>query len=272
MAQVLKKGAASLEKRQSEAQKQRPQAEMELRKAREADDRAFREKIEFSKLPKFSRTLTYITLGISYLIFKAITYRQTHPGHPDLWQKVRAAQSTVFLNEQGLRGENFMSGLLEQGLPQDWIILDDLRIPSAQSPSGYAQIDHVVISPKAVYCLKTKNWRGKYYRTDRGWITKYNYEHGIGDYKKDPIPQVQGHATALRETVQRLHYDVSVKAVVVFTNTEYEYLGDKAEIPLFSSAYVIEALLKRNLPPVVPDTLVLARKILAMHKDARHNL
>ena len=92
MAQVLKKGAASLEKRQSEAKSQRAQAELELQKAREADDLAYREKIDFKKLHKFDRQLAYVTLGISYLIYKAFAYHQTHRGHPDLWQKVYAAQ------------------------------------------------------------------------------------------------------------------------------------------------------------------------------------
>jgi hypothetical protein len=91
LAQALKKGASSLERRQIEAQNQRAQAELELRKAREADDRAYREKIDFSKLRKFNRTLAYLTLGISYCIYKAVAHRQTHPGHPDLWREVYAA-------------------------------------------------------------------------------------------------------------------------------------------------------------------------------------
>jgi len=72
LAQVLKKGAASLEKRQDEAKNEKAQVEKELREAREADDRAYREKIEFSKLTKFERTVAYVTMGISYLIYKAV--------------------------------------------------------------------------------------------------------------------------------------------------------------------------------------------------------
>ena len=182
---------------------------------------------------------------------------------------VRRPVSTVFLNEQGLRGENFMSDLLEQGLPQDWIILDDLRIPSAHSLSGYSQIDHVVVAPQAIYCLETKNWRGKYYRTDRGWITKYNYEHGIGEFKKDPIPQVQGHATALEDALKRLHYDVPIRPIVVFTNSEFEFWGPEAEtgVHLLSSEYLIGYLLKNSMQSVVPDTMILAKKILALIRN-----
>jgi hypothetical protein len=170
---------------------------------------------------------------------------------------------------KGLRGENFMSSLLEQNLPNDWFIIDDLRIRSAQSPSGYSQIDHVVVAPKAVYCLETKNWRGKNYRTEDGWITKYKHEHGIYEFKKDPIPQVQGHAAAVKDALKQLHYDVPVIPVVVFTNSEFEYLSDPPEIPVICSEYLVNALLEHSLKPVVQDPIVLASKLLALHKDSR---
>ena len=57
MAQALKKGASSLERRQDEAKNLRTKAELKLQKARDVGDRAYREKVDFSKLPKFDKTL-----------------------------------------------------------------------------------------------------------------------------------------------------------------------------------------------------------------------
>lgn len=154
-------------------------------------------------------------------------------------------------------------------MPGDWIILDDLRIRSAQSQSGYAQIDHVVISPQVVYCIETKNWRGRYLRTEQGWITKYKLEQGIHEFKKDPVPQARSHATALEDALKSLQLNVPVYPVIVFTNNDFEYLGRQGDVPVTAPNFLIHEMLSHSLPPVAPDTIAPARKLLELHRDAR---
>jgi hypothetical protein len=79
---------------------------------------------------------------------------------------------------------------------------------------------------------------------------------------------VRSHAAALEDALKRLHYVVPVCPMVVFTNTEFEYLSPQAEIPVICSEYLINALLRHSLQPIVPDTRVLASIIVALHKEA----
>lgn len=43
------------------------------------------------------------------------------------------------------------------GLPSEYKVLNDLLITNPKSRSGYSQIDHVVIGPRAIFVIETRN-------------------------------------------------------------------------------------------------------------------
>ena len=45
------------------------------------------------------------------------------------------------------------------GLPSQYKVLNDLLVTNPKSRSGYSQIDHVVIGPRAIFVIETRNLR-----------------------------------------------------------------------------------------------------------------
>lgn len=43
------------------------------------------------------------------------------------------------------------------GLPSQYKVLNDLLVTNPKSRSGYSQIDHVVIGPRAIFVIETRN-------------------------------------------------------------------------------------------------------------------
>ena len=111
---------------------------------------------------------------------------------------------------RGALGEKAVSRLLRR-LPRDnYIVLDDIMIPNN---GNTAQIDHVVLSPRGVFAIETKNYTGAIYGSERDstWV------YVKGRYKKkiqNPLRQNYGHIKAL----QSLLGDDNVHSVVAFTS------------------------------------------------------
>ena len=51
------------------------------------------------------------------------------------------------------------------GLPNEYKVLNDLLVTNPKSRSGYSQIDHVVIGPRAIFVIETRNLT----TGDSGW-------------------------------------------------------------------------------------------------------
>lgn len=74
---------------------------------------------------------------------------------------------------KGRRGEKWVSQALRRRLPQnDYVILDDLTIPSGNSTT---QIDHLIISRFGVFVIETKNISGWIYggEYERTWTQSF---------------------------------------------------------------------------------------------------
>jgi len=61
---------------------------------------------------------------------------------------------------KGKFGEWFISFKLKQLDPARFTVLNDILLPS-QGSTTYTQIDHIVISNGAIYCIETKDHSGK---------------------------------------------------------------------------------------------------------------
>lgn len=94
-------------------------------------------------------------------------------------QKVQPSKSKpqVAPTRIGELGEHKINIQLNQ-LPKECKSLSDLLLPNPKSRTGYAQIDHVVISPYCVFVIETKNYNGeiKGGRTDQQWSVSNRYK------------------------------------------------------------------------------------------------
>lgn len=91
----------------------------------------------------------------------------------------------------GLKGEVTVTRVLAEQLGNEAYILNDITV---RSGFRSAQIDHVVVSPKGIFLLETKNWRGTIRGDERAkqWVRE-----GWGKYPDrsvyNPVMQNQGH-------------------------------------------------------------------------------
>ena len=71
-------------------------------------------------------------------------------------------------------------------------------LPNSKSRTGYAQIDHVVISPYCVFVIETKNYNGeiKGGRTDQQWSVSNRYK------LYNPLKQNYGHIKAIENLIK----------------------------------------------------------------------
>ncbi|MGG3857134.1 nuclease-related domain-containing protein [Metabacillus fastidiosus] len=93
-------------------------------------------------------------------------------------------------------GEYKINIQLDQ-LPKDCKYLSDILIPNSKAKSGYSQIDHIVLTPYAVFVIETKNYQGIIYggRERRTWSVN-------GKFKMlNPFYQNYGHISAVKAII-----------------------------------------------------------------------
>ncbi|WP_230980724.1 nuclease-related domain-containing protein [Rossellomorea arthrocnemi] len=109
---------------------------------------------------------------------------------------------------KGELGEYKIDIQLDQ-LPKDYRHLSDLLIPNPKAKSGYSQIDHVVITPYAIFVIETKNYQGTIYGgKDRNtWLVN-------GKFKMmNPFVQNYGHLKALSSLIDEKFHNLFVSMV-----------------------------------------------------------
>ncbi|MEK5061722.1 nuclease-related domain-containing protein [Paenibacillus sp. FSL H7-0326] len=110
----------------------------------------------------------------------------------------------------GELGEHKINIQLDQ-LPQECRYISDLMLVNPKSRSGYSQIDHVVVSPYALFVIETKNYNGeiKGKKEDREWSVSNRFK------LYNPLRQNYGHIKAIQAHVP----DVKVPYVSIISFT-----------------------------------------------------
>lgn len=126
-------------------------------------------------------------------------FRKSDPKPPQALHKAQApkAKPKVAPTRIGELGEHKINIQLDQ-LPKDCKFLSDLLLPNSKSRTGYAQIDHVVISPYCIFVIETKNYNGeiKGGRTDQQWSVSNRFK------MYNPLKQNYGHIKAIERLVK----------------------------------------------------------------------
>ncbi|MBU8878248.1 NERD domain-containing protein [Bacillus sp. FJAT-29790] len=121
-----------------------------------------------------------------------------------------------FASLKGLAGEKQVIKTLSALDPATYTILNDLYIPTENGKTS--QIDHLVLSPKGIFVIETKNYTG--------WIIgKENSQYWKQViYKRqerlyNPIWQNYGHIKALKHFLgEELTEQISLQSIIVFSN------------------------------------------------------
>jgi hypothetical protein len=126
---------------------------------------------------------------------------------------------------KGELGEYKIDIQLDQ-LPKTYRHLSDLLIPNSKAKSGYSQIDHVVITPYAIFTIETKNYQGTIYGgKDRNtWLVN-------GKFKMmNPFVQNYGHIKALSSLIDEKYHDWFVSMVSFTKRSTFKVDSDYRRI------------------------------------------
>lgn len=97
-------------------------------------------------------------------------------------------------------------------LPKDFLFLNDVMIKNPSSSTGYSQIDHIVISPHALFVIETKNYQGTIYggKKRKKWLVNGKFPF------MSPLAQNYGHIQAIKHCVGGINTS-SVVSLISFT-------------------------------------------------------
>jgi hypothetical protein len=138
-------------------------------------------------------------------------------------------------------GHKFHIGAVGEGrvvevlssFPDDWYVFNDMIV-------GSSQIDHIVICPKGVYTIETKNYRGTIY----GNAEKQEWYQVIESYTTpfyNPVKQGVGHSVALSKYLKESGFNkVWVNTIVVFTKPNVELKVFSPKVPVIHQSKLSE--------------------------------
>lgn len=97
-------------------------------------------------------------------------------------------------------------------LPKGCMYLSDLMLPNPAGKSGYAQIDHIVITPYGLFVIETKNYSGDISgaKKDKMWLRDGKYEIF------NPLRQNYGHIMTLKKVLSK-YSELNYYSIVTFT-------------------------------------------------------
>jgi len=116
--------------------------------------------------------------------------------------------------KKGFEGEFMVTKLLKLGLPDDFYLINDVKIKD--KTGKVRNIDHVVLSPRGIFVIETKNWKGKITAYHDQWSTTWG----------NPSIQAQKNALFIKNVIDSLEHfknlRIWVEPIVVFTNSDID--------------------------------------------------
>jgi hypothetical protein len=173
----------------------------------------------------------------------------------------RAAQLMM-----GLSGERRTGEVLARELPQDFVLINGLKLPR-----GAGDIDHLVIGPTGVFLIETKTMAGQIVcQTDGSW-RRTRVGRGGTPYVAfigDPAAQVQRNIFTLRQCLRRRvpHLfrgtPLWIEGMVVFAHPQTELQAEHSRVPALLLDQAASSIClhtpRRRLEPADVDTVARA--------------
>jgi hypothetical protein len=104
---------------------------------------------------------------------------------------------------KGELGEYKVNIQLDQ-MPKEYKHLADLLVPNPKAKSGFSQLDHVLLTPYAIFVIETKNYQGeiKGGRDDKHWIVNNRFK------MMNPFHQNYGHIESVLKLTKASREDI----------------------------------------------------------------
>lgn len=120
-------------------------------------------------------------------------------------------QKTIDPVRIGDIGEHKVNIQLDQ-FPKDCRHISDILLPNLRSKTGYAQIDHILITPHAIFVIETKNYEGSI----RGKRNDLNWRVNAKFNMYNPIKQNDTHIRTLKGVLPEFR-NIPFVSIVSFT-------------------------------------------------------
>lgn len=129
---------------------------------------------------------------------------------------------------RGKRGENKVKWVIGETIENEQYVINDLIITNEGKTS---QIDHIVINPRGVFVIETKNYSGDIYGNEnqREWTQVLAYGN-VKNKLYNPLKQNSTHVYCVKKIVGRL----PVHSLVVFVQNNTYHIEANNVIPLSS--------------------------------------
>jgi hypothetical protein len=100
----------------------------------------------------------------------------------------------------GLKGEAEVAQRLAEDLDNTHYVYNDISVRSGMRK---AQIDHLVVCPKGIFLIETKNWRGRIVgeESEKAWL-QYRYPDSPARRVANPVLQNQRHVSVLEAVLR----------------------------------------------------------------------
>jgi len=151
----------------------------------------------------------------------------------------------------GQFGESRVSKLLAKMLPGNMYILNDLTVKFG---SASAQIDHIVVGPKGIFVIETKNWSGTVLGDEKRETWEQRPSRGKKSIKvHNPISQNQHHVNVLKDWLRakgKLWSEIYSLVIVVSPHTRLEIANQSTPVlPVKAAAQFIARFQASALRP-----------------------
>ncbi len=152
------------------------------------------------------------------------------------WRNGRAAR-------KGRRGEKVVAKVLNSLKKRDYILLNDLLLPTSRDHTS--QIDHILVSTRGIFVIETKSLAGRISGSEFGQYWRQNFSSGSRSFY-NPLLQNASHVKALRRVLKDIDERFFI-SVVVFT--EAWRLDLKAEDIIIPRRFLPDQHIRRTFIP-----------------------
>jgi hypothetical protein len=175
-----------------------------------------------------SLAITIICIAVSVLICVLSTYSRL-PVRAYLGNYDTAFAITAFLpgmyayhhyniyryTKQGMEGEKRVIQFLKSKLSDNYFLINDVEYVNNRGKKE--NIDHIILGPKGIFVVETKDWSGKVTYKDGIWSVRF-------PFGRSPSRQASGNAAWVSETIEGKTEPskIWVEPVVVFSNPAAE--------------------------------------------------
>ena len=157
---------------------------------------------------------------------------------------------------RGKRGENRVKRVIGDTIENEQYVINDLIIFNNGKTS---QIDHIVINPRGVFVIETKNYSGEIYGSEnqREWTQVLAYGN-IKNKLYNPLKQNATHIYNVKKIIGNLH----IRSLVVFVQNNTNHIDANNVIPLSA----LNSILRSGENILTVEQMQTAYKLLLANK------